>query len=367
MSKPTQIGIIGCGNISQAYFRTAKQLNDIEIKACADLNMDAARAKAEENGVQAMTIDQVLADKDIEIIVNLTTPQAHAPVNKQALEAGKHVHCEKPFAITREEAREVLELAEKKGLRVGSAPDTFLGGGLQTCRKLIDDQWIGRPTSGTATLALPGHERWHPNPGFYYMTGGGPIFDMGPYYITALVHLLGPVKRVTAMTSRARQTRIATSEQAFGQELPVEIDTHAAGILEFANGAIITMILSFDVAKHSAHPIEVHGTAGSLKVPDPNNFSGDIWLARTGDKEWQQAPYAYGYLDNLRCIGVADMAAAIRTGRPHRCNGELAYHVLDVMHAFEDSSKRGQHVALESTCAQPTPLPLGLLPGELEI
>lgn len=362
----TKVGIIGCGNISQAYFNSARKLADIEIVACADLNMDVARAKAEENNVRAMTVDALLADPEIEIVINLTIPQAHAPVNMQILEAGKHAHSEKPFAITREEGRAVLDLARNKGLIVGCAPDTFLGGGLQTCRKLIDDNWIGKPIAATAVMAIPGHESWHPNPAFYYQTGGGPLFDMGPYYLTALIHLLGPVARVTAMSGRAKSTRIATSEPAYGRILPVEIDTHIAGVLEFASGAIVSMLLSFDVKKHSAHPIEIHGTEGSLKVPDPNNFGGDIQICRSGSKEWSDVPLAFGYTDNFRCIGVADMAAAIRTGRQNRCSGELAFHVLDIMHAFGDSSREGRHATLSSSCAKPAPMPMSLLAGKIE-
>ncbi len=366
MLETVKAGIIGCGNISQAYFNASKGLDILEIKACADLNMDAAKAKAEENEVQAMTIEDLLADPEIEIVINLTIPQAHAEVNLRALEAGKHVHCEKPFAVEREDGLKVLALAKEKGLMTGCAPDTFLGGGLQTCRKVIDDQWIGKPVAGTAFMSCHGHESWHPNPGFYYQTGGGPLFDMGPYYLTALVNLLGPVKRVSAICGRALDERLATSEGAKGQILPVEVNTHVAGTLEFCNGAIITLVMSFDVWKHSSHFIEVHGTAGSLKVPDPNNFDGDISVFRPGMENWESVPYSHGYTENMRSIGVADMAYAIRSGRANRCSGELAYHVLDVMHAFDESSNSGTHIEIKSTCAQPAALPMDLAAGQLD-
>lgn len=359
-------GIIGCGNISPSYFKALKKLNDIDLVACADLNMAAAEARATEYGVRAMGVDDLLSSDEVELIINLTLPQAHAEVNMAALNAGKHAHCEKPFAVTREDGQAVLKLAAEKALRVGGAPDTFLGGGLQGARSIIDNGRIGRPVSGTATLAIPGHESWHPNPGFYYLNGGGPLFDMGPYYITALIHLLGPVKQVTAINSRAHDQRIATSEGAKGQVLPVEIDTHVSGILEFHSGAVITMIMSFDVRKHSSHRIEIHGTEASLKVPDPNVFDGECFIATGPKEEWEPIAPPGPYLENMRGIGAADMAAGIRKNRPNRCNGEMAYHVLDVMHALGDSSATGRHQTLASTCAQPAPLPADLEMGELD-
>lgn len=366
MEKPVKAGVIGCGNISQAYFDAARQLNDLEIVCCADANAQAAGEKAEQNSIRAVSVQELLNDPEIGIVINLTTPQAHADVNLQALEAGKHVHCEKPFAISREDGRKVLETAAAKGLLTGCAPDTFLGGGLQTCRKYIDDGWIGRPVAGTAFMCCPGHESWHPNPGFYYLRGGGPMLDMGPYYLTALVHLLGPVKRVSAICSRKADERLATSEGANGQRLPVEVKTHAAGTLEFAGGAVITMVMSFDVWKHSAHPIEIHGTEGSLKVPDPNGFGGEVFLFRPGMEEWEKVPLSHGYTDNMRSIGAADLACALRTGRPNRCAGEMAFHVLDVMLAFDESSETGRHIEIESTCTQPAPLPMNLQKGKLD-
>lgn len=366
MAKTIKAGVIGCGNISQAYFDAAKKLDVLEIKSCADLNMEAAKTKAAENSIQATTIDELLNDSEIQIVINLTTPQAHATVNIQALEAGKHVHCEKPFAVNREDGLNVLALAREKGLLTGCAPDTFFGGGLQTCRKAIDDGWIGTPVAGTAFMCCPGHESWHPNPGFYYLKGGGPMLDMGPYYITALVHLLGPVKRVSAICGRKADERLATSEEASGQILPVEVNTHAAGTLEFECGAIISMVMSFDVWKQGCSPIEIHGTNGSLKVPDPNCFDGDISIFRNGMEDWEPVPYSHGYTENMRSIGAADMAQAIQSGRPNRCSGEMAFHVLDVMMAFDESSETGKHIDITSTCAQPKALPLNLPEGQLD-
>ena len=366
MSQHVNAGIIGCGNISEAYLDAAKTFPGLNITCCADLNRTAAETTAEEHGIQAVTIDELLTDPDIAIVINLTTPQAHAAVNMQALQAGKHVYCEKPYAVTREDGADVLAFAAEHGLLTGCAPDTFLGGGLQTCRKLIDDGEIGKPIAGTAFLCSHGPEGWHPNPGFYYLKGGGPLFDMGPYYLTALVHLLGPIKRVAAICGKGFEERTATSEVANGQILPVEVNTHAAGTLEFHSGTLLTIVMSFDVWQHSSHPIEIHGTNGSLRVPDPNCFDGPVSLFQPGMDEWKTMPMTHGYTGNMRSIGVADLAYAILGGRPNRCGGEMAYHVLDVMHAFDESSESGNHVEIQSGCTQPAALPIGLPQGQLD-
>jgi predicted dehydrogenase len=365
MNNITKIGVIGCGNISDAYFKAAKTFTFMEYAYCADLNPEAAKAKAELYGCEAVSVEKLLAKKDVEVILNLTTPQAHAQVDAMALEAGKHVYAEKPFALSMQEGLPVIELAKKNALRVGSAPDTFLGGGIQTVRKLIDENWIGTPVSGTAFMLCPGHEGWHPAPEFYYLAGGGPLFDMGPYYITALINLLGPVKKVTAMAGRGFKERTCTSETRFGDKLPVEVDTHIAGLLEFENGAVITLIMSFDVAKSSCPRIELHGTAGSLSVPDPNSFGGPVKFAKARG-EWQEVPIPFGYTENMRSIGLADMVKAIGSGREHRCSGELAFHVLEVMCALGKSAAEEKHISLESSCERPAALPLGLLHGELD-
>jgi predicted dehydrogenase len=359
------IGVVGCGNISGAYLGISKQFPILDVRAVADLDMDRARAAAEKYGVpRACTVAELLADPQIEIVLNLTIPVAHAEVGLAALEAGKSVYNEKPLAVTREDGRRLLEVAKARKLLVGGAPDTFLGGGHQTCRKLIEDGWIGKPVAATAFMLCHGHESWHPDPEFYYKKGGGPMFDMGPYYLTAMVNMLGPVKRVTGSTRITFPKRTITSQKKYGQKVTVEVPTHVAGIMEFASGAIGTIVTSFDVWGAHVPPIEVHGTEGSLSVPDPNGFGGTVVVKRLAG-EWKEVPLTHGYADNTRSIGVADMARALRRGGPHRANEALTYHVLDLMHAFHDAAAAGTHLELESTCKQPAPLALGLLPGEV--
>ena len=360
------IGIIGCGNISGAYFKGCSTFRSVEVVACADINMDAAKKAAEDHDVRAVTVDELLAMPEVDIVINLTTPAVHAEVSMMALEAGKHVHCEKPLAVSLEDGKRVIDTAAAKGLRVGCAPDTFLGAGLQTCRKLIDDGWIGRPLSGTAFMLCRGPEGWHPNPAFFYEAGGGPMFDMGPYYMTALVHLLGPVKQVCAVASKGYESRIATCNEHFGEALPVDVPTHYSGTLVFANGSVVTVCISFDVHRHTHSPIEIYGTDGSIHAPDPNTFGGPVRVFRPGNEDWQDAAFTHAYSANSRGIGVADMAQAIQSDRPHRCDGTLAYHVLEIMHAYEKSSIEGKIVELESTCEQPAAFPLGMLPGVLD-
>ena len=364
--KPMKTGIIGCGNISQAYFNGGKMFRILDVKACADLNLEVARKKAGENGVTAMSVDELLSDPEIELVINLTIPAVHAAVSLQALAAGKHVHSEKPLAIDLAEAQKVIQVAQEKRLRVGCAPDTFLGAGLQTSRKLMDDGWIGRPLSGTIFMMGRGPEGWHPNPAFFYQKGGGPMFDMGPYYITALVHLLGPVKSVTGMAVKGFAQRRATSKERFGELLPVDVPTHNAGVIEFQSGAIITATISFDVHAHGHAPIEIYGATGSLKVPDPNGFGGDVQVWTAAAREWKSVGFTHGYKENSRGIGAADLAYGVRTGRAHRASGELALHVLEVMCAFETSMQTQARVAVATTCVQPAPLPLGLVDGLLD-
>lgn len=363
---PTKVGIIGCGNISGIYFKSGQTFEIIDIVACADLVKERAEAKAEEFGCKAMTVEELLADPEIQIVMNLTIPKAHAEVAFKAIEAGKSVHNEKPLAITREDGRKMLEMAKAKGVRVGCAPDTFMGAGIQTCIKLINDGWIGEPVAATAFMMCHGHESWHPDPEFYYKKGGGPMFDMGPYYLTALVAMLGPIKRVTGSARITFPTRTITSQPKYGTVVTVDTPTHVAGVMDFANGAVGTIIQSFDIWGHNLPCIQVHGTEGSMGVPDPNGFGGTITIKRAGQKEWAEVPHSHIYAENSRGIGVADMAYALRSGRQHRPNGELAYHVLDVMHAFHDASDQGKHIMVESTCERPKPLPLGLRHGQLD-
>lgn len=358
---PIKVGIIGCGNISGIYFKAGKTFRILDIAACADLDISRAQAKATEHGVpKACSPEELLADPEIQIVINLTIPNAHYDVCLAALQAGKHVHVEKPLSITREQGRHLLEVANEKGLRVGGAPDTFLGGGLQTCRKLIDDGWIGEPIGVTAFMLCGGHESWHPDPAFYYKAGGGPMFDMGPYYLTALTALIGPIRRITGSTRITSPERTITSEPKYGTKITVDVPTHIAGIMDFANGAIGTLVTSFDVMASELPPIEIYGTHGSLSVPDPNGFGGPVRVRRRGAKGWSDVPLTHNFADNSRGIGVADMAYAIQSGRKHRASGELAYHVLEAMHGFHDSSDSGRHYDMTSMVERPAPLPLGL-------
>jgi predicted dehydrogenase len=297
----------------------------------------------------------------------LACPEGYRPdpAVVAAAQAGKEVFCEKPLALTREQAAAMLTLARHKRLCVGCAPDTFMGAGIQTCRKLIDDGWIGQPVAATAFMLSHGPESWHPNPFFFYQPGAGPLFDMGPYYLTALVSLLGPVRRVTASARASFPERIATSKEHYGERIPVNTATHVAGVLDFASGVVGTLIMSFDVWAHTLPRIEIYGSEGSLAVPDPNTFGGPVLVRRAGDRDWREAPLTHNP-DTGRGIGPADLAYAARSGRPHRASGDLAYHVLDLMHAFLEASESGQHIVVQSTCTRPAPLPMGLLPGTLD-
>ncbi len=365
-TKKAKVGIVGCGNISSIYFKNGKWLDSIDIVACADLIPERAQARAAEFDVpRACTVKELLADPEIDIVLNLTIPIAHAEVALAALEAGKSVYNEKPLAIKREDACKMLEIAKAKGLRVGGAPDTFMGAGLQTCRKLIEDGAIGTPIAATAFMMCHGHESWHPDPEFYYKVGGGPMFDMGPYYLTALVSLIGPVKRVTGSARITFPERTITSQPKNGTKITVDVPTHVAGVLDFENGAIGTIITSFDVWSHRMPNIEIYGTEGSLGVPDPNGFGGPVLLRRAGEKDWSEAPLSHIYNENSRGLGVADMACALSSGREARASGELTYHVLDIMHAVHDASREGKHIELTSGY-RPAPLPVGLEYGKLD-
>ena len=348
MAGETRVGIIGCGNISGIYLTNCRKLPGLELVACADLDMARARAKAAEHGIRAAAVDELLADPEIDLVINLTIPAVHAEVSQAVLTAGKHVYTEKPLATRRTDGAAALALAREKGLRVGSAPDTFLGGGLQTCRKLIDDGAIGEPVAAVAFMTGHGPEGWHPDPEFFYKPGAGPMYDMGPYYLTALASLLGPIARVTGSARISFPERTIGSGPKQGQQIVVETPTHVAGVLDFAGGAVATLITSFDVWAANLPRIEIYGSEGSLSVPDPNTFGGPVRIRLAKDKEWRDVPLTHGHTENSRGLGVADMAAAIRKGRPHRASGELAFHVLDVMAAFEEASVLGRHVAITS-------------------
>ncbi len=353
------VGVIGCGNISRVYLENLKKFPGLELVAVSDQIRERAEEKAEEYNIpHVYSTEELLAEPRIQIVVNLTIPESHAEISMAALQAGKSVYVEKPLATTCEDGRKVLELADDNS-RIAAAPDTFLGGGLQTCRKLIDDGWIGRPIAATAFMMCHGHESWHPNPEFYYKPGGGPMFDMGPYYLTALLTLLGSVKKVSGSASISFAERTITSQPKYGQKIQVEVPTHVVGILEFQNGAVGNIITSFDVWAAELPYIEIYGTEGTLSVPDPNIFGGSVRILRAGDC-WREVPLVNNYVENSRGLGVADLAYALHNKKPHRASGALAYHVLEIMHGIYISAEEGKTYELESTCERPKPLPVGV-------
>ena len=362
MSNKLGIGVLGCGNISAAYMRLAPMFNGIEMRACADMNPEAAKARAAEFGLRAETVEGLLAADDIDIIVNLTVPNAHFEVSKSILEAGKNVYSEKPFVLSLAEGAELKKIAEAKGLRVGSAPDTFMGGSHQLARHLVDSEAVGKITSGTCFVQSPGMEMWHPNPDFFFQPGGGPILDLGPYYISNLVQLLGPVKRVCAMSSSGSEYRTITSQPRHGEKIKVETPTTIHAILQFESGAQITYCASWDVWQHGHSNMELYGQAGTLHVPDPNFFGGEVRITEQGafvtapgwDHPFNKAndgPHA-----NYRAAGLADMAQAILADRPHRCSLDFALHVVDVMTSILASGEGGQFVEITTSCDRPEAL-----------
>lgn len=358
MASPFKVGVIGCGNISKQYFTSLRKSPILRVAGAADLDFSRAQAQGKEYGVRPYRVEDLLADKEIDLVINLTVPKVHAAVNLAILDAGKHVYSEKPFALDVAEGQSVIERAAARGLRTGSAPDTFLGGGIQTARKLIDDGAIGVPVAAVANLASRGPESWHPNPEFFYQTGGGPMLDMGPYYVTALVNLLGPVKRVTGSARVSFSERTIGSEQKKGQKIPVEIPTHYVGVLDFAAGPIAALNMSFDVWSHTLPIIEIYGSEGTLRVPDPNTFGGDVEVRTGNEKGWRTIRLTHSD-DVGRGIGVVDMVTAIGKGRPHRASGELALHVLETMLAVQKSSETEAHVHLATTVEKPAALPPG--------
>ncbi|MFC5449838.1 Gfo/Idh/MocA family protein [Paenibacillus aestuarii] len=365
MSK-VKAGVIGCGNISSIYFQAGQTFDILDIVACADLDLERAQTCAEQFQIpKACTTEELLSDPDIQLIINLTIPAAHADIHLRALEAGKHTYGEKPLAVELEDGRRILSLAQEKGLLIGSAPDTFLGGGIQTCRKLIDDGWIGEPIAATAFMMYRGPESFHPNPDFLYQKGAGPMFDMGPYYLTALINLIGPVCRITGTAKTTFEERMVRTETNYGRRFPVETPTHIAGILEFENGAVGTIVTSFDVWGTRVPHIEIHGTTGSIMVPDPNQFGGPVYIKRQEHPDFVEVPLTHGFTANSRGLGVMDMAHAIVHGGRHRANGEMAYHVLEIMHGFHIASNDGKHYTVKSTCSKPAPLNMNLLKNGL--
>ena len=367
MTDTLGIGIIGCGNISATYFNFIPLFKGMEVRACADLNGGAAEARGSAYGVRAMTVHDLLKADDIDIVVNLTIPDAHWPVTREILSAGKHVYSEKPLALTLEDGQAMKQLAQEKKLKVGSAPDTFLGGAHQRARKAIDDGRVGKITAGTCHVMSHGMEHWHPNPDFFFLPGGGPILDLGPYYIANLVNLVGPVKRVAALTSMATPSRTISSEPRAGEQIPVKTPTNIHALLEFENGATITLSASWDVWAHRHKNMELYGTEGSIYLPDPNFFGGDVILAgRDGKEETLEddghpfgipnQEHNQGKMANYRAAGLADMALAIAEGRDYRCSLDRALHAVDVMASILKSGETGSFVDIVTPCERPAAL-----------
>jgi predicted dehydrogenase len=368
-TQPTQVGIIGSGTISGIYLENAKKFDAFDVAAIADVRVDAAQARAEEFGVpKGCSVEDLLADPEIEVVINLTPHRVHGQVGLQVLQAGKHVYTEKPLTVYREEGLAMLAEAERQGRRIGGAPDTFLGGAWQTARSIIDEGLIGEPVAAFANL----HWRRRPRPAsaaatvpegayrsFYatdfYEYGGGALFDRGPYYLNALIHLLGPIRRVTGS---ARKTWEERAEG--GPNVKVNVPTHVAGVLDFAGGPVGTILMTNDVYETGLPHIEIYGSEGSLRCIDPNNFGGQLFMRTADDPELKPVENRFGYNQNSRGVGVADLCTAIRNDRPHRASGAMAYHVVDIINSLHDASDQGHHVELASTCDQPAPLPRGL-------
>jgi predicted dehydrogenase len=359
------IGVVGCGNISMTYLRNAALFGEVELRACADISPDLAALRASEYGIRAVSVDALLADPEIDLVLNLTIPVAHFDVSLSALTAGKHVFTEKPLATSARDGRRLVTEATERGLLLGSAPDTFLGAAGRRARRLMDEGAIGRAVTGTAFMMGRGMEHWHPNPQFYYQPGGGPVFDMGPYYLTMLVNLLGPVARVMAMATRGQEERLITAEGPYrNTSFKVGTPTNILSLLEFHSGAPVTFGASWDVFRHSNHPIELHGTEGSLRLPDPDTFGGTVSLSERGadwadfssDSELYGArnwPYAAPDRANFRMLGVADLSRALISGREPRASGDLALHVLEIMEAILASGESRESVAVNATVDQP--------------
>ena len=361
LPEPLRVGVVGVGKISGQYLATIERVNALRLTAVADLDTARADVVAQEQGVRSLTVDQLIEDDDVDVVLNLTIPAAHAEIALQAIAAGKAVYGEKPLASSLGDAAKIVDAGRAAGVRVGCAPDTVLGTGIQTARKAVDDGLIGSPIAATATMITPGHERWHPNPDFYYQPGGGPLLDMGPYYVTALVTMLGPVSRVIGAASHTRSTRTIKSGPRAGEVIDVDVDTHVSGVLVHASGVLSTLVMSFDAAATRASNIELHGSDASLVVPDPNYFDGEVSIQRV-DEEWRTLPVSAGYRDAARGYGMVDLAATPQD-QPIRANGDLGLHVLDVMLSLLQSAEEGVAVGVSTTCERPAAVPLGEAPG----
>jgi predicted dehydrogenase len=350
---PVGVGVIGAGVISTEYLKNLTTFPDVEVRFVADIDEARAQAQAEAFGVAGSgSVDELLADDKIEIVVNLTLPKVHVEVALRALEAGKHVWSEKPFALDRASGRQLLEAAHAKGLRVATAPDTFLGAGIQSARRLVESGAIGAPLTALTLMQSPGPESWHPNPDFLFQEGAGPLFDIGPYYLTALVQLFGPVARVTAAASKARESRVIGSGPRAGEEFAVTVPTHVSALYEFESGQTAQSIFSFD-SKLGRTQFEVAGLEGTVAVPDPNTFTGDLIVHGADGIETVPATGS----TSSRGTGVVELARAIRADRPERASGEQAYHVLDIMVSTIEAGVSGLPITVESTVTVAPALP----------
>ncbi|WP_374392046.1 Gfo/Idh/MocA family protein [Tabrizicola sp.] len=362
------IGIIGAGNISTSYLRLAPLFKGLEVRAVADVNMDAAKARGEEFDVRAQSVDDLLASKDLDVVINLTIPDAHYAVTKRILEAGKHAYSEKPLVLTLEQGVNLRDLAKAKGLAVGCAPDTFLGGAHQQARAALDEGRVGQITAGSAAVLNHGMEHWHPNPDFFFLPGAGPMLDLGPYYVADLINFLGPVARVGALTSSAQAERRISNGPRDGETVPVKTPTNIHALLEFHSGATITLSTSWDVWHHKRNHFELYGTEGTLYVPDPNFFGGTVEIGGKDGSLTELPPWDHpfgvpnqehgdrGPLANYRTAGLADMVAALQEGRDARCSLERTLHGVEVMTACLKSGETGQFVTLTTTCTRPAAL-----------
>ena len=381
-AKSFRVGLIGTGRISDIYLKNCAGFDGVDIVACGSLNMEESRAKAQTFLVaQVKTPDEIIADPEIDAILNLTIPAAHADVSMAALNAGKHVYSEKPFVTNLTDGRRILDLAATKGLTVGNAPDTFLGGRWQTLRKAIDQGLIGEPTGVAAFVPTHGVERHHPNPDFYYAEGGGPLLDLGPYYLAAMVFCLGPIARVGGMARKTFPERMIENGPRHGEMMPVEVDTHCLSLIEFESGVIGQMLVSFDVWESETPRLEIYGTEGTLCIPDAdpgdgaNIFQGPVWLRTRATSrwtmrprpiapaEWAVVPNAHGLNFDARGIGLAEMAQAVRDARAPRASGQLGLHLCEVMQGMMDSPGLGQLIDINSRCTQPSILPQSSIEG----
>ncbi|MGI8907489.1 MAG: Gfo/Idh/MocA family protein [Candidatus Sumerlaeaceae bacterium] len=363
---PARVGVVGCGAISDVYFTNGRKFQALEMVSCCDLDANKATSQAGKHGVsRTCSVEDIFADPDIDIILNLTIPVAHGEIALRALQAGKSTYGEKPLAVRLDDGRRMIELAREKNLRVGCAPDTFLGASHQTARRAIDEGMIGQPIAANCFMLGHGVETWHPNPEFYYKPGGGPMFDMGPYYLTALINMLGPVRRVTGSAGINMPQRTISSQPLAGKVIDVEVPTHVVAVLDFHSGAIATLVTSFDIKATALPNIEIYGTEAGMSVPDPNCFGGDVKIRGWREKNWRKVRNKHKYGENSRGVGLADMASAMQTGRAHRASGEVALHVLEIMHAVHTASTEGKHIELITRPERPAAMNPKLAEGVL--